>query len=59
MKEGLSRIKEKASESLHRWEEKSRDLITSFMGLFGRDGRIVSELVPAVWVDVFLREIRF
>jgi len=45
MKEGLSRMKAKASEGLHRWEERSRDLITNFMGLFGRDGRIVSELI--------------
>lgn len=42
MKDGLSRFKEKASRSLHVCEEKSRDLVTSFMGLFGRDGRIVS-----------------
>ena len=48
MKEGLSRIKAKASEGLHRWEEKSRDMITNFMSLFGRDGRIVSELISTI-----------
>ena len=42
MKDGLSRIKEKASRGFHVCEEKSRDLVSSFMGLFGRDGRIVS-----------------
>lgn len=42
MKDGLSRIKAKASRGFHVCEEKSRDLVSSFMGLFGRDGRIVS-----------------
>ena len=44
MKDGLSRIKEKASKGFHVCEEKSRDLVSSFMGLFGRDGRIVSHI---------------
>ena len=32
-------------DKLESWEEKSKDLIGGFMGLFGRDGRIVSCIV--------------
>ena len=52
MKEGLTRIKAKASEGLHRWEERSRDLITNFMGLFGRDGRIVSYILHVLFLQL-------
>ena len=35
-------LRDKVSGLRHAWEERSRDLIGGFMGLFGRDGRLVS-----------------
>ena len=41
--------KEKGNEVMNRWEERSKDFIGSFLELFGRDGRIVSEVYFVYW----------
>lgn len=42
MDEIKGKITDKSQEILTKWEEKSRDLITSFLDMFGQDGRLVS-----------------
>ena len=42
MDELKDKITDKSHEILNRWEEKSRDLITSFIDMFGQEGRLVS-----------------
>ena len=36
------RFRDRFSSLKGKWDEKSKDFISGFMGLFGRDGRIVS-----------------
>lgn len=42
MDEIKGRLTDKSQEILTKWEEKSRDLIGSFIDMFGREGRLVS-----------------
>ena len=35
-------LRTKVGGKLEEWEEKRKDFLAGFMGLFGRDGRIVS-----------------
>ena len=41
-KQHLERVGDKSQEILHRWEDKSREFISDFLDLFGRDTRLVS-----------------
>ena len=36
------KVIDKGHELINKWEEKSREFITNFLELFGKDGRIVS-----------------
>lgn len=36
------KLEGKRHEFIHKWEEKSREFINSFLDLFGKDGRLVS-----------------
>jgi choline-phosphate cytidylyltransferase len=36
------KITDKSQELLEKWEEKSRDFISRFIDIFGRDGHLVS-----------------
>ena len=42
------RFRERFSTLKEKWDEKSKDFISGFMGLFGRDGRIVSAITQSI-----------
>ena len=44
-RESMHKLRTKVGE----WEEKSKDLLHGFLGLFGRDGRIVSDSGVLPW----------
>ena len=39
------RFRDRVHSLREKWDEKSKDFISGFMGMFGRDGRIVSEQI--------------
>ncbi len=41
-RERMHALRTKVGGKLEEWEEKRKDFLAGFMGLFGRDGRIVS-----------------
>ncbi len=38
----MEKVSDKRDEFITKWEERSREFVNSFVGLFGKDGRIVS-----------------
>ena len=38
----IEKFADRGHELFNKWEEKSREFITNFLDLFGREGRIVS-----------------
>ena len=42
IRQKMSKLRHRVEDKLEHWEEKSKDLIGGFLGMFGRDGRIVS-----------------
>lgn len=40
----MENIGEKRMDMISKWEEKSRDFIDAFLLLFGREGRLVSDI---------------
>ena len=51
IRQKMSKLRHRVEDKLEHWEEKSKDLIGGFLGMFGRDGRIVSDCVSG---DTFL-----
>ena len=49
----MENVEEKRIDIIRKWEEKSRDFIDAFLLLFGRDGRLVSD-VQIILVCQFL-----
>ena len=49
IRQKMSKLRHRVEDKLEHWEEKSKDLIGGFLGMFGRDGRIVSVCVKARW----------
>ena len=47
----------KSREMLTEWEEKSRDMITDFLDMFGRDGRLVSLLFLLITLSLYIYKI--
>lgn len=45
IRQKMSKLRHRVEDKLEHWEEKSKDLIGGFLGMFGRDGRIVSDCV--------------
>lgn len=46
MRETLGNLKMRSQEAVHRWEERSKELVKGFLRMFGVDGRIVSFTTP-------------
>jgi len=42
IRQKMSSLRHKMEDKLEHWEEKSKDFIGGFLGMFGRDGRLVS-----------------
>ncbi len=41
----MEKVSDKRDEFITKWEERSREFVNSFVGLFGKDGRIVSRSI--------------
>lgn len=47
------KLEGKRHEFIHKWEEKSREFINSFLDMFGKDGRLVSYKICIIFYISF------
>ncbi len=48
----MDRMHNKRDEIFNKWEERSREFVSSFVDLFGREGKIVSYTCSEVSLDL-------
>lgn len=49
------KLEGKRHEFIHKWEEKSREFINSFLDMFGKDGRLVSyKICISIFILIYI-----